>query len=97
MQSLHDMILELYPDATVDMTYKMPTYRVREGWVAIANQKNYVALYTCESHHIEAFNKKYPNINTGKGCIRFKDRDSLPLSDVKPVVKHAIEHLKPHS
>lgn len=70
LQTLHDMILELYPDATVDMTYKMPTYRVGEGWVAIANQKNYVALYTCGSHHLERIqyvpNRKIPRTPRSK-------------------------------
>jgi hypothetical protein len=37
---LHEIIMGLYPDAEVTMGYKMPTYRVGAGWVAIANQKN---------------------------------------------------------
>ena len=94
-QSIHTMIVELYPNATIDMKYKMPTYQIGEGWVAIANQKNYVSLYTCGYHHIEKFKVKHPKINTGKGCIRFKDRDPLPLKDLQSVVKHAIEYPKP--
>ena len=95
LEILHAMILELFPPAVVDMQYKMPTYHVGEGWVAIANQKDYVSLYTCGYHHIEKFKKKHPRINAGKGCIRFKDNDALPLSDLKSVVRHAIEHPKP--
>ena len=49
----HNLITELLPDATVDMQYKMPTYRVGDGWVAIANQKNYISLYTCDPAHWE--------------------------------------------
>ena len=95
LNQLHLMIVELYPDATINMKYKMPTYQVGEGWVAIANQKNYVSFYTCGYHHIEKFKVKHPKINTGKGCIRFKDRDPLPLAELQLVVKHAIEHPKP--
>ena len=94
LKMLHDMILKLYPTAVVDMCYKMPTYHMGEGWVSVANQKHYVSLYTCGSHHIEQFKKKYPRINTGKGCIRFKDRDTLPLSDLQAVVKHAMKYPK---
>jgi uncharacterized protein YdhG (YjbR/CyaY superfamily) len=91
---LHRLILELFPDAVVDMSYKMPTYRFGDGWVAIANQKHYVSLYTCGYHHIEKFKKQHPATKTGKGCINFRDRDALPLEDIKAVVKHAIDYPK---
>ena len=64
------------------MTYKMPTYRVGAGWVAIANQKHHVSLYTCGPHHIEDFKARYPGIKTGKGCINFRDKDELPVADL---------------
>jgi uncharacterized protein YdhG (YjbR/CyaY superfamily) len=73
----------------------MPTYRIGEGWVAIANQKHHVSLYTCGYHHIEAFRKAHPRIKTGKGCINFRDRDELPTEDIRQVVQHAIRQPKP--
>ena len=91
---LHSLIVELYPEAVVDMSYKMPTYKVGEGWVALANQKNYISLYTCGYHHIASFKEKHPKIKTGKGCINFRDKDDLPIMDIKKVIKHAIEHPK---
>ena len=95
-QTLHSLIITLYPEAEVDLTYKMPTYKVGKGWVALANQKNYISLYTCGYHHIESFKKNHPKIKTGKGCINFRDKDPLPVKDIQEVVKHAIEHPKPN-
>ncbi len=92
--ALHSLIIELYPAVVVDMSYKMPTYRVGEGWVALANQKNYISLYTCGYHHIESFKENNPRIKTGKGCINFKDNDDWPIKDIKRVIIHAIEHPK---
>ena len=46
LRLLHDKIIKLYPKITIDLKYKMPTYSLNEGWVAIANQKDYVSLYT---------------------------------------------------
>ena len=66
---LHALIMGLYPNAEVDMSYKMPTYKAKDGWVALANQKHYISLYTCGPHHLSEFKEKYPNIKTGKGCI----------------------------
>jgi len=77
------------------MKYNMPTYRPGDGRVAIANQKSYVSLYTCGYHHIAKFKEKHPEINTGKGCINFTEKDELPLNDIGLVVQHAIEHPKP--
>ena len=94
VNTLHALIVQLFPGAIVDMTYKMPTYRVGEGWVAIANQKNYVSLYTCGAVHIEEFKKKHPGIKTGKGCINFRQRDELPIRELKQVIRHAIRHPK---
>lgn len=94
LNSLHQLITSLFPQATVDMKYKMPTYQYDDGWVAIANQKNYISLYTCGYHHIEGFKKSYPQIKTGKGCINFGDEDELPLAEIETVVKHAINHPK---
>ncbi len=93
--TLDSLILGIYPKAVVDMKYKMPTYTVGEGWVALANQKNYISLYTCGYHHIESFKQNNPGIKTGKGCINFKDSDQLPVNDIVQVIKHAIEHPKP--
>lgn len=37
VEQLHELILGLFPEAEVTMAYKMPTYKVGEGWVAVAN------------------------------------------------------------
>lgn len=94
IDALHALILDLFPKAIVNMKYRMPTYQHGDGWVAIANQKNYVSLYTCGYHHIESFKQRHPQIKTGKGCINFRDRDGLPIDDLKAVVAHAIDHPK---
>ena len=95
LKQIHDLIVELFPQARADMAYRMPTYHLGEGWVAVANQKHYISLYTCGYHHIEGFKARHPGIKTGKGCINFRDRDELPLADLKEVIRHAIEHPKP--
>lgn len=94
LQKLHDLILKLYPQVTIDLSYRMPTYKVGDGWVAIANQKHYVSLYTCGAHHLARFREQHPGIKTGSGCINFRDSDPLPIAAITQVIKHAIEHPK---
>jgi len=92
--SIHKLILKLYPDANVDMSYKMPTYRAGEGWVALVNQKSYISLYTCGESHLESYKQKHPEQKTGKGCINFRVRDQIHFDDLETVIKHAIDHPK---
>jgi uncharacterized protein YdhG (YjbR/CyaY superfamily) len=94
VDTLHSLIVGLYPQAAIDMSYRMPTYKAGDGWVALANQKRYVSLYTCGAHHIADFKKRYPSIKTGKGCINLKPADPVPEAALKKVIRHAIEHPK---
>ena len=94
LRTLHDRIRACFPTATVDMRYRMPTYALGEGWVSIANQRSYVSLYTCSAAHLEAFRREYPEIGTGKGCIRFRERDPIPEDAVDGVIRHAMLHPK---
>lgn len=92
VEKIHGLIVGLYPDAKIDMSYRMPTYRVKDDWVAVANQKRYVSLYTCGAHHLAEFKLKHPGIRTGKGCINFNATDPVPVTAVRKVIRHAIEH-----
>ena len=92
VEQLHAIILDLFPEAKIDMTYRMPTYKALSGGVAIAPQKHYVSLYTCGAHQLVEFKRKHKNIKTGQGCINFKTTDVVPVRAVKNVIGHAIEH-----
>ncbi len=94
VEKLHRLIVELYPQVDIDLSYRMPTYRAKEGWVAIANQQRYVSLYTCGAQHIADFKQQYPSIRTGKGCINLSRKDPVPLEALSQVIIHAIEHPK---
>jgi len=89
---LRALIVGLYPNAEVVMSYRIPTYRAKSGWVALANQKHYVSLYTNSERHIAEFRAQYPAIKTGKACINFKETDPVPAAALKKVIRHAIEH-----
>jgi uncharacterized protein YdhG (YjbR/CyaY superfamily) len=91
---LHTLIMDLYPDAEVVMSYRIPTYKAKSGWVGLANQKDYVSVYTNGPQHIAAFKAQHPEIKTGKACINFKDTDAVPIDALKQVVRHAIEDPK---
>lgn len=92
-EKLHSLIMSRFPGASISMQYKMPTYRYQDGWVAIANQKSYISLYTCGAHHLQEFKANYPDYKTGSGCINFRNKDEIPDQAILQVIEHAM--LKP--
>jgi uncharacterized protein YdhG (YjbR/CyaY superfamily) len=85
------LVTGLYPDAKLSMKFKMPTFTKADGWVALANQKSYISLYTCSAEHLKEFKKKYPDVKTGKGCVNIRDKDDFPLRDLASVISSAME------
>lgn len=92
--SIHELIMQLYPGSTVDMSYRKPTCRIGDAWVALAYQKQYISLYTYSLSHLESYTPKYPRQKTGKGCINFRDSDEIHYDDLEPVIRHAIKFAK---
>lgn len=88
--AIRQLILVNFPEAVESMKYNMPTYELGQHWLALANQKNYLSLYTCAAHHLVSFQEKYPNIKTGKGCINIKDKDQFELEDLLAVITSAL-------
>ena len=59
--------------------------------IAIAPQKNYLALYICATkdgkYWAEIYQENLGKVNCGKSCIRFKRLEDLNLSTVKLMLK----------
>ena len=69
--------------------------------IAIAPQKNYLALYVCAikdgKYLTEIYDKKLGRVNCGKSCIRFKNFEALDLPNITKLLKDAAELEKPFS
>jgi uncharacterized protein YdhG (YjbR/CyaY superfamily) len=94
-KKLQALILDLYPRAEIVISYQIPTYKVKSGWVGLGYWRDGVSLYTNGSHHIEEFKARYPAIKTGKGCLNFRVTDAVPIPALKKVIRRAIEHPRP--
>ena len=67
----------------------MPTYRLRENFIAWGSLRQHLAVYTCSSERIAGFRARHPEVQAGLGCLRFRDRQRLPLADLGQVVRNA--------
>ncbi len=90
-EALDASIRELAPDAAVDMSHRMPTYRLGEHFIAWANQKPCLSVYTCSAGRSAAFRAKWPKIKAGVGCVNFKDGDPFPVDDLRTLVRDALK------
>ena len=88
---LQSLILELYPEAEVVISYQIPTYKAKAGRVSLGLWKGGVSLYTTDPRHIEDFKARHPAVKTGKASLNFKVTDELPEPDVRDVVERAME------
>lgn len=89
---MHELVMQLYPEATIKVSYGIPIYKARTGWVGLGYWKDGVSIYTNGPGHLAEFRAKHPKVKGGKGSLNFKNTEALPLEDLSLVIVHAIEH-----
>ncbi|WP_051686993.1 DUF1801 domain-containing protein [Microbulbifer sp. HZ11] len=91
LQKLHNLIVANFPDTSLSMKYRMPTYALGDGWVALASQQSYLSLYTCAREHIQPYLDRHPSVKCGTGCLNFRDSDDIAFEDLRPVIASALK------
>jgi uncharacterized protein YdhG (YjbR/CyaY superfamily) len=89
LTKLRTMIRKRAPAAVESMDYGMITYTMGGHLCALASQKGYMALYVC-GPAVDAHRSRLGKLNCGKGCIRFKKLDDLPLDVAGDIVTEAV-------
>ena len=65
----------------------MPYYAYHGDLVAFAAQKNYFSVYVMgRGQRLADHRQELGKLNCGKGCIRFKKLEELPLDAVREIV-----------
>lgn len=107
MSAVRDMIVKHLPKGYVEsmgygmICYSIPLERYPDtynkqpaGYVALAAQKNYYALYLMgvygdakkEKQLADAFAKLGKKMDMGKSCLRFRKLEDLPLGAIGKVI-----------
>lgn len=89
-ERLQALVRSLYPGATLALSYGVPTYRVKTGWVALGYWKDGVSVYTNGRHNIEEFRSAHPAVKTGIGTINFRVTDEIPMDSLSRVIHRAM-------
>lgn len=85
---LQPLILGLYPEAEIMLSYGVPTNKTPTGRVHLGYWKH-VSVYP-GSRPIPAFQAACPTIKTSKGTISFKLADAIPTEALTAVIRAAI-------
>jgi uncharacterized protein YdhG (YjbR/CyaY superfamily) len=82
---LHQLILALYPEAIVVLSYKMPTYRVGKGRLHVGVWRHGVSIYGWKRGGADDFVARHPGLRTSKGTIQLRPEDAAGIPDAELV------------
>jgi uncharacterized protein YdhG (YjbR/CyaY superfamily) len=88
LRVLRDLIRDAAPQAQEEIRYKMPYYGYHGDLVAFAAQKNYFSVYVMGQQLTDHRRHELGKLNCGKGCIRFKKLEELPLDVLREIMRN---------
>lgn len=78
---LHRLIMEAQPDATVVLSYQIPTYQFGGRRLHVGAWKHGVSLYGWQQGGDAGFTSRHPGLRTGRGTIRLRPEDAEGIAD----------------
>jgi uncharacterized protein YdhG (YjbR/CyaY superfamily) len=89
---LHRLILEVHPDASVVISYQIPTYKVGRNRLYLGVWKHGVSIYGWRQGRDAGFTARHPELITGKGTIqlRLDDAAGIPDDELRDLVRAAL-------
>lgn len=78
---LHRLVLETHPDATLVLSYQIPTYKVGRRRLFLGVWKHGVSIYGWDQGRDAGFIARHPGLKTGKGTIQLRLDDAAGITD----------------
>jgi uncharacterized protein YdhG (YjbR/CyaY superfamily) len=91
MLKLQELILHHFPEAKMRISYQIPKYETKTGWMFLGYWKLGVSMYVGYLDELDNFKQKNPKIKTGKGSINLKLTDQIAWSDIVNIITKAME------
>ena len=90
---LHGLILEAYPDASVGLSYGMPTYRVGRRRLHLAVWKHGVSIYGWDEARDEGFIARHPELRTSRGTIQVRPEaaEGITNEEFRALLRSALD------
>lgn len=86
---IRQVIRTAWPRVTEDLALGMPTYHLDgNAFCAVANQKNFMALYVMHHDLLNAFHNDLKAYDHGRSCIRFRRLEPPTVELFDRIVKY---------
>ena len=89
---LHRLILEVHPEASVVISYQIPTYKVGRNRLYLGVWKHGVSFYGWGQGRDAGFTARHPELITGKGTIQLRPDAAagIPDDEFRDLVRAAL-------
>ncbi len=92
IRSVINYIRESYPQAKESLDYapktKIPTFKIQEVYVAVANTKHHVSIHFGKYGATEIVAKANPKIVKRIGCVNIPDSVVFPIDEVRLAIDY---------
>jgi uncharacterized protein YdhG (YjbR/CyaY superfamily) len=94
LETLRSLVFQVAPDALETMRHGMPAYDVGGKVLCqFASQKHYVSLYL-DPKIVDGYRRELAGLSLGKGCVRFRKLDRLPLETIERMLREIAKREK---
>lgn len=77
------LVREACPDASLSISYRMPTYRVGAHRLYVGVWQHGVSLYGWRQGGDGGFSERHPEVRSGKGTIRLRSEHAASIPDAE--------------
>ena len=90
---IHRLVLEAHPEASVGISYQIPTYRVGQRRLFVGAWRHGVSIYGWGQGGDAGFTDRHPELRTGRGTIRLRPEDAAGIGDdeLRDLVRAALD------
>jgi uncharacterized protein YdhG (YjbR/CyaY superfamily) len=78
---LQRLILAAHPEATLVLSYQLPTYKVGKRRLHVGAWKHGVSIYGWPQGREAGFIARHPALKTSKGTIQLRPEDAAAIPD----------------
>lgn len=92
LENIRSTIIKAAPQALEKISWKMPTYYLKENLVHFAAQKDHIGFYPTPNG-IEAFSKVLSDYKTTKGGVQFPLSQPIPYDIISDITKYRVDQV----
>jgi uncharacterized protein YdhG (YjbR/CyaY superfamily) len=90
---IHRLIVDIYPDAQVKLSYQIPTYTFGRGRLFVGAWKHGLSIYGWDEGRDAGFLKRHPELKTSKGTIQLRpdQASQIPDEELRSLIRAALD------